>query len=126
MLLLARLGTAHARDAPGRTYLVDLARPAIVKHPLVAPLVAEFLDQYGYKAHKRIVGMDRWFRMKPLDPVDDRRGILDASTLRRDHQRDDRHPGVFLVFRLARRIAQNPLMRDGFITKIGADLDRVG
>src|SRR6202034_2214323 len=58
--------------------------------------------------------------------VDDRRGVLKADALGRNHKWDDRHFGVFFVFRLAAGISQNPLMRDGFVAKLGAYLDRVG
>src|SRR5262245_47337150 len=58
MFVLARLWRAHPRDAAGRGALVDLARPAIMEHPFVAPLVAEFLDQDRREARHGIVGVD--------------------------------------------------------------------
>jgi hypothetical protein len=43
-LNLTRLRRAHARDPSRRADLVDIAGPAVVKHPFVAPLVTEFLS----------------------------------------------------------------------------------
>src|SRR5205814_8123967 len=106
MLLLTRIGRTHSREPAGGADLVDLARPAVVKHPFIAPLVAEFLDQRGNKAGNGIAGMDRWHRMELFHPLDDRRGVLNAGALRRNHQWNDRHPGVFFKFRLARRTAK--------------------
>src|ERR1700737_3021684 len=126
MLLFAGVRTAHARDAAGRADLVDIARPAVVEHPFVAPLVAEFLDQCGNEVSYAVIGSDRRLRIKLLHRVDDRRRVLNADALGRNHQGDDRHPGMLLVFRLACRIPQNPLMRNAFVAKIGAHLDRVG
>src|SRR5205807_1730187 len=42
MLLFAGVGTAHARDAPRRADLVDVACPTVVEHPLAAPLGADY------------------------------------------------------------------------------------
>src|SRR4029450_3321189 len=126
VLLLARRRRTHARDAPRGADLVDIARPAVVEHPFVTPLVAELLDQGGNEANDRVVGVDRGLRIKLLHRVDDRGGVLNAFFLRRYHQGDNRHPGMFLEFRLAVSIAQNPLMGDGFVAKIGAYLYRVG
>src|SRR5712664_2872884 len=126
MLLRGGLRAPHPRDTAGGADLVDVAGPAVVEHPFVAPLVAKLLDQRRYEARDGVIGMDRRFRIKLLHGVDDRRGILNASALRRDHQGNDRHPGVCLVFGLARGVPQNPLMRNGLVAKITAYLDRVG
>src|SRR6516164_6459355 len=125
LLLFAPSRRAHAGDSPRRADLVDVARPAIVKHPFVAPLVAELLDQGGDKTRHTVAGMDGRLGEQLFHLIDDWSGILDASALRRYHQRNDRQLGIFFIISLARRIAQNPLMRNAFIAKIGAYLDRI-
>ena len=78
MFLLVGRRPPHPRDPSGRRDLVDVAGPAIVEHPFVAPLVAEFLDQGGNEVGDRVLGMDRGLRKKLFEPVDDRRGVLNA------------------------------------------------
>ena len=78
VLLLVRRRSAHPRDAAGSADLIDVAGPAVVEHPFVAPLVAEFLDQCGDEAGDGVIGMDRRFRKKLLHRVDNRRGVLNA------------------------------------------------
>jgi len=97
-----------------------------VKHPLVAPFVAEFLDQCGNEVRDSIPGMDRRLGMQLVDRLDDRRGILDASAVGCDHQRNDRQFCVFFEFGLTGGIAQDPLVRDGLVAEIGTHLDRIG
>src|SRR5205085_10689769 len=96
MLLLACAWRAHPREAAGRTDLVDVAHPAVVEHPFVAPFVAEFLDQRGNEAGDRVIGMDRGFWIELFDSLGHRRGVLNAGALRRYHERNDRSLGVFL------------------------------
>src|SRR5439155_24790709 len=84
------------------------------------------LDQGGNEASDSVVGMDRRLRIKLLHRVDDRRRVLDGFSVRRYHQGDKRHPGMFFVFRLAVGIPQNPLMRNAFVAKIGAHFYRIG
>ena len=86
MVSLAGLWAAHARDADGRTALVDVAGSAVVEHPFVGPLVAEFLDQCGNELRDCFIRVDRRLGIKLLDELDDRRGILNASALRRNHE----------------------------------------
>ena len=126
MLLLAGTRCTHARDPAGRGDLIDVPGPAVVKHPFVAPFVAELFDQGGDKPRDGFVRMDRRLRVKLLDSVDNRGGILDANAVGSHHQRDDRHFGIFLEFRLACRIAQHPLMRNSLVAEIRADFDGVG
>jgi hypothetical protein len=126
VLLFVCRGRTHPRNASGRGNLVDVPRPAVMEHPFVAPFVAELFDQHGDESCYRVGGMDRRLGVKFFDPVDDRGGILDASSVRRNHQRDDRHFGVLLEFRMACRIAQNPLMRNALVAEIGAYFHRVG
>ena len=75
--------SADARDAPRRADLIDVARPAVVKHPFVAQLVAEFLDQCRNEARNGVVRV--WIDGSGCSlshRVDDRRGIPGCRCLR--------------------------------------------
>ena len=65
-------------DAFGGRPGIRLVAPAIVEHPLVAPLVAVFLEQCGNEGECGIVGHDRGLAPPGLEALDDGRGILHA------------------------------------------------
>ena len=119
-------GARHLqRDALGSGPAIGLIGPAIMEHPLVAPLVAVFLQQRGNEGERRIGGNDRGFGMRILEALDDRRGILHAFALRRHDQRHQGKLGVFLEFGLVGRRARQPIVRDVLVAEIRAHLHRV-
>ncbi len=130
----ARLGDAERplparhlqRDAFGRRPAVGLVVPAVVEHRLVQPLVAIFLEQRRDEGDCRIVGHDRWLARGRLEMLDDRRRVLNARTVRRDDQRDQRQLGVLLEIRLIGRRARQPVVRQSLVAEIRPHLHRIG
>src|SRR5271166_7038721 len=53
----------RACDTPRGRELINLARPAIVEHPLVAPFIAELFEQYRQELCHRIGRVNRGLRM---------------------------------------------------------------
>src|SRR5581483_10910993 len=124
--IVIRIRHRHPRDPPRGSQLIHFARPSIVEHPLVAPFVAEFLEQDRNEAGGGIGGMNRRFGVQSLEAFYNRRGILKALVGWGHYQRDDRKLRVLLILRLARTAAEDPLMRYPLEAEPGANLDRVG
>jgi len=125
-LLVARPGHHGRGDAPRRSDLVDIARPAQVEHPLVAPLVAKFLDQSRNECGHGIRGMDAGFGVLGFQGLEDRGGILDRRIVGSDHKGDDGDLRVLLVLTHGLGIAHDPAMGETLVAVVGAYLDRVG
>ena len=95
----------------------SLARPAVVEHPLVAPLVAELLEQRRHERGGRLARMDRRLRELRLEALEDRRRILDGLVLRRHGERHQRQLGVALELGLRRRRPHDPRVRDALVAE---------
>ena len=120
------LGRHRGRDSPGRTQSIFFTRPAQMKHPLVAPLVAELLEQEGHEIRNRIARLGRMIREEFLHRLHDRCRILHALIIRSDDQGYDRNLRVFLIVGHRVGIANDPLMRNLLVPEIRTDLDREG
>src|SRR5260370_3465536 len=93
--------------------------------PLGAPFVAELLEQHPNKPRDVIGRMNRWLRIKRLDVLDNRRGILDAFLLRRDDERHERKLCEFLILAVGVQTARNPSMRNSLVAEVRTDLHRI-
>ena len=100
-------------------------RPAKVEHPLVAPLVAELLEERRNEGGDGLVGVDRRRREALFHRLDDGGGVLDAGVVRGHHQRHEGEAGV-LGEEVAGGGAVHPLVVDVLVAEVRAHLDRIG
>ena len=124
--VFARIGHRAAGNALRRRDLVRVVAPAVVEHVLVAPLVAVLLEERGEEGKHRVFGLGRRLRKGCLEPLHDRRGVLDARALWRDDQRHERQPRMGVVFGPVLGRARQPVMRDALVAEPAADLHRIG
>ena len=124
--LLVGIGVHALGDAPRAGLLVRGPGPAVVEHPLVAPLVAELLEQDGNEGSRGIRRVDGGFGELGLHRLDDRRRVLHAAVVRRNDERHQGQPGVATELVLVGWAPPDPLVGDSLVAEVGAHLDRVG